>query len=470
MSSTALGPESSGFGCWAEGILCVDVYGRAVVAEATGSGGGSRPGDRRPSATLRQLYELRLRMAVGAQSVVIVGGGIAGGALAYGLATAGLEVTVLERTTAFADRVRGEVLQAWGVADAQRLGVERVLLDAGGRHASWWHRYNRWADEPVKVPMNAMVPEVAGSLSIGHPVACQALLEAAASVGATVVRGIEGVEVTAGSSPVVAWQVQGQAFTATPDLVIGADGRSSTVRKQVGIEREHQDGVSCISGLLVDGLDAIPHDFEATVNDHDLYMLMFHQTPSRARVYLCTGLSERRRFTGHEGPQRFLDACAGLAFPWAEELAAGRPAGPCGTVVGDDAWAPTPFVEGVVLVGDAAGFGDPLVGQGLAMTLRDARIVRDLILDGATTRSAFVSYADERLGRVERYGLIADVLAVANAEQCTNRTARQQKLNELMVSADSSVGQLVLGAFRGPETIPDDALDASLPDQIRTAS
>jgi hypothetical protein len=39
-----------------------------------------------------------------------------------------------------------------------------------------------------------------------------------------------------------------------------------------------------------------------------------------------------------------------------------------------------------------------------------------------------------------------------------------------MASADSSVGQLVLGSFRGPETVPDDALDASLPDQIRTAS
>jgi 2-polyprenyl-6-methoxyphenol hydroxylase-like FAD-dependent oxidoreductase len=122
------------------------------------------------------------------------------------------------------------------------------------------------------------------------------------------------------------------------------------------------------------------------------------------------------------------------------------------------------------LVGDAAGFGDPLLGQGLSMTFRDARLVRDLILDGATTPAAFASYADERLERVKRYGLIADILAVANAEDCTNRTARQHKFNELMARADSSMGQLVLGSFTGPEAIPDDAVDTTLPDQIRAAT
>ena len=45
----------------------------------------------------------------------------------------------------------------------------------------------------------------------------------------------------------------------------------------------------------------------------------------------------------------------------------------------------TPYVDGVVLIGDAAGHNDPIIGQGLSIALRDARIVRDLVLDGART-------------------------------------------------------------------------------------
>ena len=40
--------------------------------------------------------------------VVVVGGGIGGASLAYALAREGLGVTVLEATTEYEDRVRGE--------------------------------------------------------------------------------------------------------------------------------------------------------------------------------------------------------------------------------------------------------------------------------------------------------------------------------------------------------------------------
>jgi 2-polyprenyl-6-methoxyphenol hydroxylase-like FAD-dependent oxidoreductase len=64
--------------------------------------------------------------------VVIVGGGIAGSGLALVLARRGATVTVLERQQDYADRVRGEYMHPWGVAEAQRLGILDTLLSAGG--------------------------------------------------------------------------------------------------------------------------------------------------------------------------------------------------------------------------------------------------------------------------------------------------------------------------------------------------
>jgi 2-polyprenyl-6-methoxyphenol hydroxylase-like FAD-dependent oxidoreductase len=63
--------------------------------------------------------------------VVIVGGGIAGSALALVLAKGGLGVTVLERQREYRDRVRGEFLANWGVAEADATGNRRRA--AGGR-------------------------------------------------------------------------------------------------------------------------------------------------------------------------------------------------------------------------------------------------------------------------------------------------------------------------------------------------
>ena len=70
-------------------------------------------------------------------------------------------------------------------------------------------------------------------------------------------------------------------------------------------------------------------------------------------------------------------------YPWSDEVARATPAGPCATYPGDDTWTSQPYVDGAVLIGDAAGHNDPIIGQGLSIAMRDARTVRDLVLDGA---------------------------------------------------------------------------------------
>ena len=49
--------------------------------------------------------------------VIIIGGGIAGSTLAANLGRTGLVVLLLERETKFIDRVRGEWMAPWGVAE-----------------------------------------------------------------------------------------------------------------------------------------------------------------------------------------------------------------------------------------------------------------------------------------------------------------------------------------------------------------
>ena len=68
--------------------------------------------------------------------VAIVGGGIAGAALATVLARDGYEVLLLERQTSYRDKVRGEILVCWGVAEMLALDLEKPFLDAGGHYVT----------------------------------------------------------------------------------------------------------------------------------------------------------------------------------------------------------------------------------------------------------------------------------------------------------------------------------------------
>ena len=120
-----------------------------------------------------------------------------------------------------------------------------------------------------------------------------------------------------------------------------------------------------------------------------------------------------------------------------------------------------------MLIGDAAGYNDPIAAQGLSIALRDARIVRDLVLDGARTPDAFAPYGAERMARMKRVGLIAEVLAATHAEDAENRAARRCYFAEKAAAADPEVVGVVAGVLSGPETMPDELLRSDLVDRIR---
>jgi 2-polyprenyl-6-methoxyphenol hydroxylase-like FAD-dependent oxidoreductase len=399
-----------------------------------------------------------------------VGGGIAGASLAYALAKTGVDVLVLEATLAFEDRVRGESMQPWGVAEARELGVEEVLLAAGAHVSRVWKQYVEGDAEPRDIPMSTMAHGIDGSLNLRHPDACQAIVDAAAAAGAQVQRGVRDVTLSPGPPVTVAYRVGGHQHEVVAGLVVGADGRASTIRKHAGISLERDAAISYIAGLLLDGLHDVPDDHDVLVSEGDLYFILFHQGGGRARSYIVTGLSERHRFAGAGSTGRFLDATRLSTYPWSGAVSAATPAGPCATFAGDDTWTATPYANGVVLIGDAAGYNDPIIGQGLSIAMRDARAVRDLAL--ATRRGPvdFRPYGEERFERMRRLRLIADVLAVTEVEDgADNRAARRAFAGQKAVELDPDFFPLVAGAFAGPETIPADLVDDRILDRIRGA-
>ena len=68
-----------------------------------------------------------------------------------------------------------------------------------------------------------------------------------------------------------------------------------------------------------------------------------------------------------------------------------------------DSWLDQPVHDGIVFAGDAAGWSNPLIGQGLSVALRDARVLTDALLaDDRWTDDTLKGYTDERTERMRR--------------------------------------------------------------------
>jgi len=408
--------------------------------------------------------------------VVVVGGGIAGSALATVLARHGLDVVVLERQTVYRDRVRGEVLCCWGVAELLRLDLEKALIDAGGHYATRGVPYDEVTDpahaEAAATPLDRLLPGVPGAMDVGHPQACEGLTQAAAAAGARVLRGVDRLAVELGPRPTVRYHLDGTEHVLRCRLVVGADGRTSTVRRRMGIELRHSTPRTLGGGMLVDGLDAWPADQISLGTEGELLYLMFPRAAGRVRLYLLHDVAQRGRFAGADREDAFLAAYRGLAcIPGSGEMfAAARPAGPCAFYPMNDSWIDQPFAPGAVLVGDAAGWNDPIIGQGLSIALRDARIVGDLLTaEDRWPTSLFEPYAVERRERMRRLRVAARIITDLSATFTPAGAARRRAYNAAF-RADPVLGGPRLISQLGPENVPAESFDRANVERILAMS
>ena len=390
--------------------------------------------------------------------VAIIGGGIGGAALGGYLARAGLRVLILERETTFADRVRGEWMAPWGVVELRRLGLYERFMAAGGHHLARHIGYDELV--PVEVastrplPISELLPGVPGPLCLEHVVMQNAALAQASASGALVRRGVSDVQIDAGPRPSVKFVDGGVATRVAARLVVGADGRTSTVRRQLGLVLEEAPIDHLIAGLLIEGAGGWPEDLQAGGKVGDLHYLVFPQGGGQVRLYVDFTADDRGRFTGSGGAERLLAAFAEMpCVPHSDAIAAARPIGPCRSYPSQDAWLDEPCVEGAILIGDAAGYNDPIIGQGLSITLRDARIVGE-ILTGSDDWSvaAFAPYAAERRERLRRLRASAEFATSLNARFAPEDLERRARATQRM-AGDASLAMPIVAVFVGPEAV-----------------
>lgn len=334
--------------------------------------------------------------------LIVVGGGLGGSALAGAVAGTGAKVLVLERETHFRDRVRGDMIYPWGVADARRLGLVDKVFDGVG------HIVGPWCNTVKPLPRNvrdlpSTSPSGENGIGFYHPELQEALLQAAEAAGAEVRRGFKVTGVEPGSDdtqPAVAGASAESHRSSherlTARLVVGADGRDSGVRSWADFTVTRDPPRLVLAGALINGLDA--PDPAANVffaPSIGLLSIVIPIGQGRHRVYGGYELKGgRRNLSGPAAFGPFLDLVKDSGAP-AEWFERAELAGPLAAFDGADHWVESPYRDGVALVGDAASASDPSFGCGMSLTLRDARVLGEALAATDDWHSACRSYAAE---------------------------------------------------------------------------
>lgn len=391
--------------------------------------------------------------------LVIAGGSIAGAALGFAAQRAGARVLIVERERTFRDRVRGESLHPWGVAEVHRLGLRQVLDQTPAQVARYWDTYVGG----MRVDRRDLVATTASQLTglnVHHPELQAALLAAAETAGAEVRRGEKVTAVEPGAS--VAVEIEGRVRSRVrARLAVVADGRDSSVRRQLGVRVRGEGSTMLTTGVLLEGVrcdDSTigmfhPAEFGATA-------LSIPLPRDRVRLYLihrASGSQTGRGYSGQSQLPALVERCLHIGVP-ADTLSHARAIGPLATF-DTTCWSiePGDLPRGVVFLGDAAGNVDPLFGCGQSLALRDARsFVEHWQTCGGDLLLAAARYAADRRAyhaaqlRIEAW--LTRILYTQGPAGEALRAATLPRLAELGID--------LIG--RGPDSPTDAAVEARL--------
>lgn len=332
--------------------------------------------------------------------VAIVGAGPAGSSAATFLARAGARVTLLERARFPRDKVCGDGLTPRSLWMLEQLGLaQRAAGPPPGGQAIT----NVYLASPGGIVVEAPMPaHIFGGKSAVVPreVLDEQLVRLATSAGATL-REEAQVEGLARHERGVTLSLRG-GERLDADVVLGCDGSPSVVRKQLGAPDFPDEHAAFAVRVYYEGLKLSHPNAYAIFWERDLlpaYGWIFPLPGGRANVGV--GLrTDRLRRHNVKLPEVLDRFCATPRA--AAELAGGRRVGrvrghhlPFGTFSRHTVW------DRCLLLGDAAGFINPLTGEGIEFALESGMLAAEALVAadraGGFSRAHLAGY-EQRCG------------------------------------------------------------------------
>ena len=325
--------------------------------------------------------------------VVIIGARCAGAATALLLARSGAKVLVVDGQAYGSDTMSTHALMRGAVVQLARWGLTPRVVAAGtpAIRSTTFH----YGDEAVRVDMKA-----------DHGVDClfaprrtvldPLLVDAAREAGAEVRHGIALSELQFASSGdrvagATLRDVGGDCMTVRSDIVIGADGRQSTVAQLVNAK-------TCVEGSHASGL--VFGHFEGLNREgshwHFAANVAAGVIPTNAGhcVFAAAPAADFRATFRGDVMHGFLKVLGANCPELRADVERAIPIGRLRGFAGATSYLRQCQGAGWALVGDAGYFKDPLTAHGITDALRDAQLLSRAIADGGGR--ALAAYQDER--------------------------------------------------------------------------
>ena len=337
------------------------------------------------------------------KNVVVVGAGPAGASIAYLLANRGIAVTLVERRRDFAREFRGEILMPSGIEALQQLGLGDALAQTDSHAASDFALYMN-SKLIFTEKLDSEVFQGHPPLAISQPALLEAIVaEAEKLTTFTFVRGVSVKELVEDNETITGVTIRedNRDRFLPADLVIGADGRNSVVRKHldhsVTEKSPPMDIVWCKLPCPDDWLG-----LKAYVGRGHL-LVAYHTWDHSLQlgwVILKGTFGELR----NKGIEAWIEEMARHVSPdLASHLrthsdAAEKPF--LLDTVSDcvDGWSQ----PGVLLIGDAAHTMSPVGGQGVNIALRDAVVAANYLVPLLNNSSTSVTEITSALHDIEK--------------------------------------------------------------------
>jgi flavin-dependent dehydrogenase len=384
--------------------------------------------------------------------VIVVGAGVAGSAAAIALGREGARVLLLDRATFPRHKTCGEGIMPEGVAILDSMGVLPAMLAQGAARAEGLRFQSPagvWAAVSFaagKSPgLRADYSLVMRRYELDHIL----LQQAKQTPGVTVREGltvtdalIEGGAITGVTGHDTRHPEQGSSFTAP--LTLGADGMHSRFHNRYGIvrrtmRRERWGIAGHLSGVQ-DPSSYIEVMFQA---GSEIYT-----APMGDDCTLVAILIEKRGMRALRGPLpqkylEFLQAAPGLG----ERIRHSRVVPPVGAR-GPLGYTVQPvFRPGLLLIGDSAGFLDPITGEGMTLALKCVQaalpVVRRALDTGDVGDEALAPYA------LERARIIGDVSSLTRLMLTVSRSRLLTNQAIHRLSRDRALFEKLAGIVTG---------------------